>query len=49
MAGVSFLPTLKSLTLDNSEQYVYFGSNSNPLDVVRLSATTGSIVDAQRL
>ena len=47
MAALSFYPTVKSLTVDTSEQYVYVAKYSNPLDVVRLGADTGAIVDAQ--
>ena len=48
MAAISFFPIQKSLSVDTLEQYVYAASLSNPLDVVRLAAGTGAIVDAQR-
>ena len=48
MAAYSFQPTVKSLTIDTLEQHVYVAGWTNPLDVVRLGADTGSIVDAQR-
>ena len=48
MAALSFLPILKSFSVDALEQYVYVAFYNNPLDVVRLGADTGSIVDAQR-
>ena len=48
MAALSLNPLLKSLPIDALEQYFYVASKTNPLDVVRLGAGTGSIVDAQR-
>ena len=48
MAALSFWPILKSLSVDTLEQHVYVASWTNPLDVVRFGAGTGSIVDAQR-
>ena len=48
MAAFYLKPILKSLSVDTLEQYVYVASNANPLDVVRLGAGTGTIVDAQR-
>ena len=48
MAALSFEPTMKSLSVDALEQYVYVVVNTSPLDVVRLGASAGSIVDAQR-
>ena len=48
MAALSFLPILKSFSVDTLEQYVYVAFYNNPLDVVRLGTGTGSIVDAQR-
>ena len=47
MAALSFPPIVQSLSVDSSEQYVYVASITNPLDVVRLGAGTGAIVDAQ--
>ena len=41
-------PLMKSLTIDSTEQHVYFGSFKDPLDVCRLSADTGIVVDSQR-
>ena len=49
MAAVSFTPLMKSLSIDSAEQYVYFGSNTNPLDVLRLSTSSGWIFDSKRL
>ena len=48
MAALSFSPIMKSLSVDTLEQHVYVASRVNPLDVVRLGAGTGAIVDAQR-
>ena len=48
VAALSLDPIIKSLSIDTLEQYVYVGSRTNPLDVVRLGAGTGAIVDAQR-
>ena len=48
MAVLSFFPIMKSLSVDTLEQYVYVASWTNPLDVTRLGADTGAIVDAQR-
>ena len=48
MAALSFNPIIKSLIFDSSEQYVYVASFTNPVDVVRLSSSTGSIIDQRR-
>ena len=48
MAALKFWSLLKSLSVDTLEQHVYVASISDPLDVVRLGAGTGAIVDAQR-
>ena len=48
MAALSFWSIVKSLSVNTLEQHVYVASSSNPLDVVRLGAGTGVIVDAQR-
>ena len=47
MAAFSFVAILKSLSVSTLEQTVYVASNTNPLNVVRLRADTGAIVDAQ--
>ena len=47
MAALSLFPILKSLSVDALEQNVYVAGYTNPLNVVRLGAGTGSIVDAQ--
>ena len=48
MAALSLKPIEKSLSVDILEQIVYVASYTIPLDVVRLGAGTGTIVDAQR-
>ena len=48
MTALSFQPIMKSLSVDALEQHVYAAGFTIPLDVVRLGAGTGSIVDAQR-
>ena len=47
MAALSFYSIITSLSVDTLEQHVYVAFYNNPLDVVRLGAGTGSIVDAQ--
>ena len=47
MAALSFNPIQKSLAVDALELYAYVSYANNPLIVVRLGASTGSIVDAQ--
>ena len=37
----------KSLSVDELEQYVYFATSTNPLNVWRLFANNGGISDAQ--
>ena len=48
IAAISFDPIMKSLSIDQNEQYIYLGGSTSPLDVIRFSTDTGSIVDAQR-
>ena len=48
IAALSLNPIVKSLSVDTLELYVYVASYFNPLNVVRLGAETGAIVDAQR-
>ena len=48
MAALSFSPIMKSLSVDTLEQYVYVAGLASILDVVRLGAVSGAIVDAQR-
>ena len=47
MAAVSLTPNAQGLTVDATETNVYITSSSNPLNVWRLLASTGSVVDAQ--
>ena len=39
---------MKGLAVDSIEMYAYVGWYANPLDVIRLSATSGALIDAQR-
>ena len=48
MTAISFGLIQKSLAVDLNEQYVYVGNNANPLDVIRLTSSAGTIVDSQR-
>ena len=48
MAAVVFWPIIKSVVVSANEQYVFFGSASTPLNVIRLSATSGVIIDQQQ-
>ena len=47
MAAVLVSPIQKSLSLTTNEQYVYFGSYTNPMNVWRINASDGTIYDAQ--
>ena len=47
MAALSFNPIMKSLAVDALELYAYVSYLNYPLIVVRLEASTGSIVDSQ--
>ena len=49
MAALSLTPNQKSLAVDALEQNVYVNYSNYPLIIVRLEASTGSIVDAQSL
>ena len=49
MASFSFWPVQKSLSVDAVEQSVYLASKTNPIVVLRLSATDGSIVSQRML
>ena len=48
MAAVVFWPIIKSVVVSANEQYVFFGSASTPLNVIRLSASSGAIIDQQQ-
>ena len=43
MAALGFSPLLKSMTVDLAEQNVYFASGGNPIVVVWLATSNGSI------
>ena len=45
MAALGFSPILKSMTVDTAEQNVYFASGGNPIAVVWLATSNGSIVN----
>ena len=49
MASFSFRPIEKSLFIDSIEQCLYIGSYTNPLNILRLSPSTGALLDAQTL
>ena len=49
MASFAFLPIEKSLSVDAAEQSVYLASLTNPLSVVKLAASDGSIVSQHQL
>ena len=44
VASFAFSPITKSLTVDATEQSVYFASFENPVVVIKLAASTGAIV-----
>ena len=45
----SFTPIMTGFSVDDNELYAYVANLANPLDVARLSAVTGGIIDVQRL
>ena len=49
MASFSFWPIIKSLSVDAAEQSVYLASQTNPLVVLKLTASDGSIVSQHQL
>ena len=50
MTAIMFEPIMKSLSIDATEMYIYFASyDTITMDVVRITADFGSIVDAQKL
>ena len=49
MASFAFYPTSKSLSVDAAEQSVYLASMTNPLVVLKLAASGGSIVSQHQL
>ena len=46
MTALNLSPVMKSLSVDTNEQYVYIASWSSPIDIVRMNAATGVIVDS---
>ena len=44
-AAFVFTPILKSMTVDSAEQNLYLASSSNPIVVVWLATSNGSIVN----
>ena len=49
IASFPFNPIMKSLSIDSSEQYLYLGSFTSSLVVLRLSTANGSIASQQSL
>ena len=49
MTSFLFTPLLKSLSVDAAEQSVYLASQVNPIVVLKLSASDGSIVSQHQL
>ena len=49
MASFAFLPLMKSLSIDAAEQSVYLASYGNPLVVLKLSSSDGSVVSQHQL
>ena len=43
---LSLNPTLNSMAIDNGEQNIYIAVSQIPTNIVRLSITTGAIVDS---
>ena len=49
IASVSIDCKQKSLTVDNAESYLYFAVGNSNLIAIRLSSSTGSIIDQRKL
>ena len=47
MAAFYLQPVKKGFAVDLNEQYVYVADTGNPMNVVRLTASTGAVVDEQ--
>ena len=47
MTAVTFQPMYKTLSIDSTEQNIYFAQYSNPILVVQLLSTTGAIVSSR--
>ena len=48
MTALSFNLIRKNLVIDSNEQYIYVAGLTNPLDVIQLGSSTGTIANAQR-
>ena len=49
MASFAFWPIVKSLSVDAAEQSVYLASNTNPIVVIKLAASDGTIATQHEL
>ena len=49
MKAIRLTPDMRSLAVDSTEQNIYFCENSNPLKVIILSASDGSINSRKQL
>ena len=49
MASFAFNPVMKSLAVDATEESVYVSSQTNPLVVLKLNASTGAIITQHKL
>ena len=49
ITSVSIDCNQKSLTVDNAESYLYFAVGGGYLIAIRLSSSTGSIIDQRKL
>lgn len=49
LVSFAFESIIKSLSIDSTEQNVYFWSRTNPIVVLRLSASNGAIVSQNQL
>ena len=49
MTALPFYPAMKSLSVDKSEQNVYLSAAEDPISVVKLNATSGSVNSVQKL
>ena len=48
MAAFLIAPAQKGLAVDSSEQYVYVACDTSPMNVIRMSSSTGTIVDVKK-
>ena len=49
MTALPFYPAMKSLSVDKSEQNAYLSVAEDPISVVKLNATSGSVNSVQQL